>query len=196
MGDSHYKGAPPPTSQGCLLYFLAVTALLPWGLMSIQPYKPALQSPNVSWKMRQDSVRRKCRWPEALTRAKFNLQLFRATACWTEFFANGFTRHKCFLKMKRLAIFPHIISIVNPEKMSRRLRILGDFFVWRVHRCKGIMLVKLWDHTRNICLRRWTMIFLHSYTSIICKAMPMIKFVELYILTETEFLFPKCWKMT
>lgn len=32
--------------------------------------------------------------------------------------------------MKRLAIFPHIISVVNLEKMSRRLWILGDFFLF------------------------------------------------------------------
>jgi len=61
--------------------------------------------------------------------ARFNLQLVRTTACWIEFFANGFSRYKCFLKLKRLAIFPHIISVVNLKKMSRRLWILEDFFV-------------------------------------------------------------------
>lgn len=136
-GD-HCKGAPPPTSLGCLPYFPAVTVLLLWGLMSIQPQKPTLQSPNDSW--RQDSVCRKCRWLEAFTQAKFNLQLLRETACWIEFFANGFTRYKYFFKLKSLAIFPQLISIVNLEKMSRRLWILADFFVRKLPRCKGIVL--------------------------------------------------------
>lgn len=39
--------------------------------------------------------------------------------------------------MKRLAIFPHIISVVNLEKMSRRLWILGDFFCLKSSQVQG-----------------------------------------------------------
>lgn len=156
--------------------------------------KPTLKSPNDSWKMRQASGCRKCRWTEALMQVKFNLQLLKATACWSEFFTNGFTRYKYSSKLKRLAIFSCIISIVNLVKEDCGYWVIS--FVSKVHRCKEIITVKLWDSTRNICLRRWTMICLYSYAFIICKAMPMINDIELNILTETECLFPRCWKMT
>lgn len=94
--------------------------------------------------------------------------------------------------------FPHFLSTVNLKKIVKKTGSWETFFFFfkKVHRCKGIMLVNLRGSTKNIYLRRWTTISLHSYIFIICKAMPITNFMELYILTEIEFLFPKCWKMT